>query len=189
MSADEKNAYEQLDFFYKRGLGYAQEMANRPQTPYTLEDLPVGLAAWMLDHDARSQALIARIFDGATAGLTRDDILDNVTLYWLTSTAVSSARLYAAPRSRRHSPPNSGRPSGRCGPSGAPGGARRPPPACAAQPFQAISLSGTHRLIAGRNHLSIATDASSQSMLPSGRLCYPKYLIPAMTGFAHVPDT
>lgn len=93
MSADEKNAYEPLDFFYKRGLGYAQEMANRPSTLYTLEDLPVGLAAWMLDHDARSQALIARIFDGATAGPTRDDILDNVTLYWLTSTAVSSARL------------------------------------------------------------------------------------------------
>ena len=71
-----------------------QEMAGRPQTLYALEDSPIGLAAWMLDHDARSQELIARIFDGATEGLSRDDILDNVTLYWLTGTAVSSARLY-----------------------------------------------------------------------------------------------
>lgn len=94
LSAEEKNAYEQLDVFYKKGLGYALEMANRPQTLYALEDSPIGLAAWMLDHDARSQALIARVFDGATEGLSRDDILDNVTLYWLTNTAVSSARLY-----------------------------------------------------------------------------------------------
>ena len=69
-------------------------MGNRPQTLYALEDSPVGLAAWMLDHDARSLALIARVFDGQAEGLTRDDILDNVTLYWLTNTAVSSARLY-----------------------------------------------------------------------------------------------
>ncbi|HVM82872.1 MAG TPA: epoxide hydrolase [Candidatus Binatia bacterium] len=94
LAADEKNAYDQLDFFYKHGLGYAQEMAGRPQTLYALEDSPIGLAAWMLDHDARSYALIARVFDGATEGLTRDDILDNVTLYWVTNTAVSSARLY-----------------------------------------------------------------------------------------------
>ena len=94
LSADEKHAYDQLDFFYKHGLGYAQEMANRPQTLYGIEDSPVGLAAWMLDHDASSQALIARVFDGQSEGLTRDDILDNVTLYWLTNTAVSSARLY-----------------------------------------------------------------------------------------------
>jgi pimeloyl-ACP methyl ester carboxylesterase len=94
LTADEKNAYEQLDFFYKKGLGYAQEMALRPQTLYALEDSPIGLAAWMLDHDARSQALIARVFDGQTEGLSRDDILDNVTFYWLTNTAVSSARLY-----------------------------------------------------------------------------------------------
>jgi len=94
LSTEERNAYEQLDFFYKHGLGYAQEMANRPQTLYGLEDSPIGLAAWMLDHDARSYALIARVFDGASEGLTRDDILDNVTLYWLTGTAVSSARLY-----------------------------------------------------------------------------------------------
>jgi pimeloyl-ACP methyl ester carboxylesterase len=94
LSADERHAWDQLDFFYKHGLGYANEMANRPQTLYAIEDSPVGLAAWMLDHDASSYALIARVFDGKTEGLTRDDILDNVTLYWLTNTAVSSARLY-----------------------------------------------------------------------------------------------
>ncbi|WP_233887080.1 epoxide hydrolase family protein [Paraburkholderia flagellata] len=94
LSADEKHAFDQLDYFYKHGLGYALEMANRPQTLYGIEDSPVGLAAWMLDHDASSQALIARVFAGQPEGLTRDDILDNVTLYWLTNTAVSSARLY-----------------------------------------------------------------------------------------------
>jgi pimeloyl-ACP methyl ester carboxylesterase len=94
LSADERYAYDQLDFFYKHGVGYAQEMSNRPQTLYGIEDSPVGLAAWMLDHDARSYALIARVFAGQPEGLTRDDILENVTLYWLTSTAVSSARLY-----------------------------------------------------------------------------------------------
>ncbi len=94
LSADERNAWDQLDFFYKKGLGYANEMALRPETLYALADSPVGLAAWMLDHDARSYALIARVFDGKPEGLTRDDILDNVTLYWLTNTAISSARLY-----------------------------------------------------------------------------------------------
>jgi pimeloyl-ACP methyl ester carboxylesterase len=94
LSADERHAYDQVDFFYKHGLGYAQEMANRPQTLYALADSPVGLAAWMLDHDAASLALIARVFDGQPEGLTRDDVLDNVTLYWVTNTAVSSARLY-----------------------------------------------------------------------------------------------
>ncbi len=94
LSPDEKRAWDQLDFFYKHGLGYASEMANRPQTLYGLEDSPIGLAAWMLDHDASSYSLIARVFDGKPEGLTRDDILDNITLYWLTNTAVSSARLY-----------------------------------------------------------------------------------------------
>jgi pimeloyl-ACP methyl ester carboxylesterase len=94
LSADEKKAYDQLDYFYKHGLAYAQEMSNRPQTLYGIEDSPIGLAAWMLDHDIRSYELIARVFDGQSEGLTRDDILDNVTLYWLTNTAVSSARLY-----------------------------------------------------------------------------------------------
>jgi pimeloyl-ACP methyl ester carboxylesterase len=94
LSADERHAYEQVDFFYKHGLAYAQEMGNRPQTLYGIADSPVGLAAWMIDHDARSYELIARVFDGQTQGLTRDDVLDNVMLYWLTNTGVSSARLY-----------------------------------------------------------------------------------------------
>ena len=94
LSAEERNAWNQLDFFYKKGLGYANEMALRAQTLYSIADSPVGLAAWMLDHDARSQEMIARVFDGKKEGLTRDDVLDNVTLYWLTNTAISSARLY-----------------------------------------------------------------------------------------------
>ena len=94
LSADEKQAYDQLSHFYKTGLGYAQEMAARPQTLYGIEDSPIGLAAWMVDHDERSYALIARVFDGKAEGLTREDIVDNITLYWLTNTAVSSARLY-----------------------------------------------------------------------------------------------
>jgi pimeloyl-ACP methyl ester carboxylesterase len=94
LTADERNAWDQLDFFYKKGLGYALEMNNRPQTLYGIVDSPIGLAAWMLDHDARSQEMIARVFDGKTEGLTRDDVLDNVTLYWVTNTAIASARLY-----------------------------------------------------------------------------------------------
>jgi len=94
LTADERNAWNQLAFFNKEGMGYAIEMSNRPQTLYGLVDSPVGLAAWMIDHDARSQEMIARVFDGTAEGLTRDDILDNITLYWLTNTAVSSARLY-----------------------------------------------------------------------------------------------
>ena len=76
------------------GSATRRRWRNRPQTLYAIADSPVGLAAWMLDHDARSYELIARVFDGEPEGLTRDDILDNVTLYWLTNTAVSSARLY-----------------------------------------------------------------------------------------------
>jgi pimeloyl-ACP methyl ester carboxylesterase len=94
LSGDEKHAWDQLDDFYKHGLGYAQEMSNRPQTLYGIADSPVGLAAWMLDHDIRSYRMISRVFDGKTEGLTRDDVLENVTLYWLTNTAISSARLY-----------------------------------------------------------------------------------------------
>lgn len=94
LTDDEKNAYQQLDFFFKKGLGYANEMGLRPQTLYGIGDSPIGLAAWMLDHDARSYELIARVFNGEKEGLTRDDILDNITLYWVTNTAVSSARLY-----------------------------------------------------------------------------------------------
>jgi pimeloyl-ACP methyl ester carboxylesterase len=94
LSPDEQHAWDQLTDFYTHGLGYALEMNQRPQSLYGIADSPVGLAAWMLDHDIQSYDLIARVFDGAQEGLTRDDILDNVTLYWLTNTAVSSARLY-----------------------------------------------------------------------------------------------
>lgn len=94
LSADERYAWDQLDFFWKHGLAYAQEMANRPQTLYALADSPIGLAAWMLDHDARSYDLIARVFDGKSEGLSKEDVVDNIALYWLTNTAVSSARLY-----------------------------------------------------------------------------------------------
>ena len=94
LSPDEKHAWDQLDDFYKNGLGYALEMNNRPQTLYGIADSPVGLAAWMIDHDIRSYRMIARAFDGKPEGLTPDDILDNVTLYWLTNTAISSALLY-----------------------------------------------------------------------------------------------
>lgn len=94
LSAEEQHAYDQLDFFYKHDLAYALEMGTRPQTLYGIADSPVGLAAWILDHDIRSLELIARVFDGKSEGLTRDDVLDNITLYWLTNTAISSARLY-----------------------------------------------------------------------------------------------
>ena len=94
LGADEQHAFDRLAFFYKHGLGYALEMGNRPQTLCGIADSPVGLAAWILDHDEASEALMARVFAGQSEGLTRDDILDNITLYWLTNTAISSARLY-----------------------------------------------------------------------------------------------
>ena len=94
LSADEKKAYEVLDHFYATGTGYAGEMGNRPQTLYGVADSPIGLAAWMIDHDVRSYELIARAFDGDAGGLSRDDVLDNVTHYWLTNTGVSAGRLY-----------------------------------------------------------------------------------------------
>ncbi|MFZ3248081.1 MAG: epoxide hydrolase family protein [Pseudolabrys sp.] len=94
LSADEKLAYERLSFVYAKGIAYGFQMGLRPQTLYGIADSPVGLAAYFLDHDARSYELIARVFDGKTEGLTRDDILDNITLTWLTNTAISGARLY-----------------------------------------------------------------------------------------------
>jgi pimeloyl-ACP methyl ester carboxylesterase len=94
LSADERYAFERLDYLFTQGLPPFQEMGARPQTLYAIEDSPVGLAAWFLDHDIRSRDLIARSFEGQTEGLTRDDVLDNVTLTWLTKTAVSGARLY-----------------------------------------------------------------------------------------------
>ena len=94
LSADEQHAFKQLDFFYKNGLSYALEMSHRPQTLYGISDSPIGLAGWILDHDAASLALIARVFNGEAAGLTKEDIVENITLYWLTNTGISSARLY-----------------------------------------------------------------------------------------------
>ena len=95
LSDDERRAYDQLVYFFTKGLGYAVEMGNRPQTMYGLEDSPVGLAAWIIDHDIDSYKLITRVFvDGAEEGLSRDDICDNITLYWLTKTGVSSSRIY-----------------------------------------------------------------------------------------------
>ena len=94
LSADEDRAFEILKHFFATGVGYANEMANRPQTLYAIEDSPVGLAAWMIDHDVASYELIARAFTGDPGGLSRDDILDNVTHYWLTKSGISSARLY-----------------------------------------------------------------------------------------------
>jgi pimeloyl-ACP methyl ester carboxylesterase len=94
LSADEKLAYERLSFVYATGIGYGFQLGLRPQTMYGIADSPVGLAAYFLDHDARSYELIARVFDGQSEGLTRDDILDNVTITWLTNTALSGARLY-----------------------------------------------------------------------------------------------
>ena len=94
LDEEEKYSFEHVSFFYKHGLGYALEMGNRPQTLYGIADSPVGLAAWIIDHDIWTYRQIARVFDGVAEGLTRDDICDNITLYWLTNTAVSSARLY-----------------------------------------------------------------------------------------------
>ena len=94
LSADEKVAYERLQFVYQKGIAYGFQMGLRPQTLYGIADSPVGLAAYFLDHDARSYELIARVFEGKTEGLTRDDILDNITIAWLTNTALSGARLY-----------------------------------------------------------------------------------------------
>ncbi|HVE42742.1 MAG TPA: epoxide hydrolase [Planctomycetota bacterium] len=94
LSPDERRAYDQAAYFLTRGLGYAIEMANRPQTLYGIADSPVGLAAWFLDHDIRSYELIARVFDGRSEGITREDVLDNLTLTWLTNTGVSGGRIY-----------------------------------------------------------------------------------------------
>jgi pimeloyl-ACP methyl ester carboxylesterase len=93
-SEDEKVAYERLKYVYQKGIAYGFQMGLRPQTLYGIADSPVGLAAYFLDHDLRSYELIARVFGGQTEGLTRDDVLDNITITWLTNTALSGARLY-----------------------------------------------------------------------------------------------
>src|SRR5262245_27595721 len=94
LSPEEKLAFERLQFVYSKVVAYGYQMGLRPQTLYGIADSPVGLAAYFLDHDAWSYALIARVFAGEAAGLTRDDVLDNVTIAWLTNTAISGARLY-----------------------------------------------------------------------------------------------
>ncbi len=94
LSAEEKLAYERLALEYAKGIGYGYQMGLRPQALYAIADSPVGLAAYLLDHDAASLALISRVFDGRSEGLTRDDVLDNITLTWLTNTGVSAGRLY-----------------------------------------------------------------------------------------------
>ncbi len=94
LSADEKLAYERLQFVYQKGIAYGYQMGLRPQTLYGIADSPIGLAAYFLDHDARSYEMIARVFRGEAEGLSRDDVLDNITLAWVTNTGVSGARLY-----------------------------------------------------------------------------------------------
>ena len=93
LTAEEKNAYDELSVFYKH-VYYAFYMGSRPQTLTGLSDSPVGLATFLFDHDPKSMALITRAFDGQPTGLTRDDVLDNATHFWLTNSGVSSARLY-----------------------------------------------------------------------------------------------
>jgi hypothetical protein len=84
-----------VNFLYTKGVGYAVQMATQPQTLYGIADSPVGLAAWMINHDAASYADIAAAFAGRPVGnLTRDEVLNNITFYWLTNTGVSSSRLY-----------------------------------------------------------------------------------------------
>jgi pimeloyl-ACP methyl ester carboxylesterase len=94
LDQEETRLYEKLRDFWATDVAYALELATHPQTLYGLADSPVGLAAWMLDHDSTSMALIARVFDGQREGLTRNDVLDNITHYWLTNTGISSGRLY-----------------------------------------------------------------------------------------------
>ena len=93
LSAEEKRACEQLDYVYKH-IAYARIMGDRPQTLTGLVDSPIALAAFLLDHDKASLELITRTFAGVREGLSRDDILDNVTHFWLTNSAVSSSRLF-----------------------------------------------------------------------------------------------
>ncbi|BCJ74838.1 multidrug MFS transporter [Catellatospora sp. IY07-71] len=94
LSDEERAACEQLDFTWKH-VAYALQMGSRPQTLTGLADSPVFLAAWLLDHDPRSMALISRSFAGVPEGLTRDDVLDNVTHFWLTNSGASAGRIYA----------------------------------------------------------------------------------------------
>jgi pimeloyl-ACP methyl ester carboxylesterase len=94
LSEDEKLAYDRVQFVYQKGIAYGFQMGLRPQSLYGISDSPVGLAGYFLDHDQRSYRMIARVFDGETEGLSKDDVLDNITITWLTNTFMSGARLY-----------------------------------------------------------------------------------------------
>jgi pimeloyl-ACP methyl ester carboxylesterase len=103
LSADERRAYEQIQVAFSKRRAYAQMMGTRPQTLYGIADSPVGLAAWLIDHGdgygqpaaAITSAVAGRTINGHSAGdLTRDDVLDDITLYWVTNTGISSGRLY-----------------------------------------------------------------------------------------------
>ena len=100
LSADELRAYDRLELFFTHGLAYANQMGQRPQTLYGIADSPVGLAAWFMDHDILSYRMIVRTTEGEREGMSRDDVLDNITITWLTNTGISGARLYweAMPR-------------------------------------------------------------------------------------------
>ena len=100
MSAEEQEAWDRLKFVWTKGIGYGFQLGLRPQTMYGQADSPIGLAAYFLDHDQRSYRLIARVFDGASEGLTKDDILDNITITWLTNTFVSGAKLVLGEQGR-----------------------------------------------------------------------------------------
>jgi pimeloyl-ACP methyl ester carboxylesterase len=94
LSEDEKITYDRVQSVYQKGIAYGFQLGLRPQTLYGIADSPVGLAAYFLDHDARSYALISRVFAGESEGLTRDDVLDNITIAWLTNTGISGGRIY-----------------------------------------------------------------------------------------------
>jgi pimeloyl-ACP methyl ester carboxylesterase len=105
LSAEERHAGEMLLDTYQN-VYYAYYMASRPQTLTAIADSPVGLATFLIDHDPRSLELIVRAFDGEPTGLTRDDVLDNATLFWLTNTGVSAARLYRENKFNYFTPKN-----------------------------------------------------------------------------------
>ena len=96
LSDEERQRYEKLKDWFAKEVAYALQMGLRPQTLFGIADSPIGLAAWMIDHDLLSYQAIARLFvDGTPYGaLSRDDVLDNITLSWLTTTGISAARLY-----------------------------------------------------------------------------------------------
>ena len=181
LSADEKTAYDVLAHFFATGVGYANEMANRPQTLYGIADSPVGLAAWMLDHDVASYELIARAFAGNPGGLSRDDVLDNVTHYWLTNSGVSSARLYWESKLRllrhqgRRDPGRRDRLPGRAVPGSAELGgagvsqARPLQPGCRRRPLRGLGAAAD-LLGGGSGDVQVAAVTATAALPIEGRL-------------------